>query len=209
MTAAAVGAALDPRAFAGNVVSEVLGALAGVVVALTLVERLVDRARRRRWAIVSRQTYKTMQWVLVKASLTFYMLLPAPRPTSADPFTGDAGGYLPEALHELARAFANFAETTEDELDARAIVSAVDRDFQTVRQTLMPRLLALSDEPALLERLVVLEERFETLHYDAWLDERFGLPGHFFAQDLGLCIAAMHDVAVALAPLVEPAHSAT
>lgn len=206
---ATAGTALDRTAFAGNVLSELLGAFVGVVVALTLIERLVRRTRQRRWEIVSGQTYATLQWVLVKASLRLYMVLPAPRPVDADPFSGREVGSLATSLAALARALANYAEDVYEDFDTRATVDAVEGDFEAVRQTLMPRLLALGDEPELIERLATLEQRVVTLDYDAWLDERFGVPSHLFVQDVSVCVDAMQAVAELLPPSAFPTGGGT
>jgi hypothetical protein len=132
------------------------------------------------------------------------MLLPGPRPSRANPFDADAHENLATALGQLAEALREHAESMDEVLDARAIVDVVDRDFNNVRRSLMPRLLALGDEPELLKSFADLEEMVETLDYDASLDERFGLPGPLFMQDIARCVAAMREVATVLQRIAPP-----
>ena len=106
IAALAYGFSLDARGFAGNALAEFAGMVVSVLLAVLVVDRVLDSARKRRWALVSAQTIGTLEFAFVRAGLAVYLCLAAPRPSDADPFTMSMIG--PD---ELAESFGSAVGT--------------------------------------------------------------------------------------------------
>jgi hypothetical protein len=139
-----------------------------------IVDVLVERERARRWELVSAETTAALRFAIIRAGLDVYLLLPAPRPPAADPYTMNLGGRgaLPEALRTLADA----VRATQDLGELSEVVEDLRSHLALVRDGIMPRLLAIGQHE-LVARLAALEGGLQELEHTAWLRERFsGLP---------------------------------
>jgi hypothetical protein len=163
------GFALDPKTFGEHLLAEFVGLLVSILVAVFIVDVFVERERSRRWDLVSTETVTLLRFAIVRAGLDVYLMLPAPRPPAADPFTmSEAGeGQLAMALSTLART----VEKTEDiELDAA--LDALRPHLAVARDSVMPRLLAIGQHE-LIASVAALEGKLQNLEYMVWLEERF------------------------------------
>jgi hypothetical protein len=195
--AVAGGFLIDPKGFAGNALAELAGMIASILVAVLVVERLVAADRNRRWSEVADSTLRTLNNAVVQTSLEIYLLLPAPRPPDADPFSMGIADELPSALATLAAAFHKPSNAAALPDDPREIYELVRESSALIRETIVPRLLLIGGAPALVSPLVALERSIEALEYDAWLYSRFGLPPGVVADDLASVIDAFARVAEA------------
>jgi hypothetical protein len=209
-TALAAGFWIDPKGFAGNALAEFAGMIASILVALFVVDTLVAADQRRRWSEVAEGTLGTLENAVVQASLHVYLLLPPPRPPSADPFTMSHAGQLEVGLRELATAVAKEPGIGEDPRDVAQVLGPPVR---TISEVVISRLLQINGEPELVRPLVDVERAMQTLDYDVELFERFGLPEGAFAADVAVFIGALADAAAAMeaarlrltdAPVVAP-----
>ena len=172
-----LGLVVGGGAFAENVAAELIGVLAGVALALVVVDRLVERERLARWRLVAGETENTLRFAMVKAGLELYMLLPAPRPGDADPFSSDLTGELPCAFRRLSQELRAMAGSENAVEDAPPLMLDIVRPHvEVIRDAVMPRLLTIGPDRELIRRLARMEAAFENLGYEAWLDNRFGLP---------------------------------
>src|SRR4051794_15661195 len=85
VVALAVGFALDYKGFAGNLLAEVAGMLGSVLLAVLVIDALVERDRAQRWALVADETLEALRFALERATMPFFLRLPAPRPAMANP----------------------------------------------------------------------------------------------------------------------------
>jgi hypothetical protein len=164
------GFALDVKAFGEHLLAELVGLLASVLVAVFVVDVLVERERARRWDLVAAETVASLRFAIIRAGLDVYLLLPAPRLTAADPFTmSEAGkGQLAMSLSTLART----VETAKGiELDTA--LNALRPHLAVARDSVMPRLLAIGQHE-LIASVATLEGNLQNLEYTVWLEERFG-----------------------------------
>jgi hypothetical protein len=170
LVAIGAGFILDARGFAGNLLAEIAGILISVLLAIFVIDVLLDRARARRWKLVSNETLVTLQFAVIRAGLEIYLLLPAPRPPRADPYTSSMSthGSIPESLRVLARAI----RETEVELDP-GIATRLRPHFEVLRDGVMPRLLTIGEHD-LIARLAALEGTAQDLEHIVWQDTRFG-----------------------------------
>ena len=167
--AVAVGFALDAEAFAGNLLAEAAGVVASVVLAVLVVERLLERDRRARWRLVSEQTARTLRFALVKASVPMYLALPSPKPHGADPRTAEDAGTLADGLVELEDGLRTFGEHEElKQLRLADVLVETRPHLQLALGEVMPRLLALGRDPGLIQRLMAIEAALQALDYRVW-----------------------------------------
>jgi hypothetical protein len=189
--ALAGGFALDAKGFATHLLAEVVGVLASVLLAVFVVDVLVEREQARRWDLVAVETTTALRFAIIRAGLDVYLMLPAPRPTTADPYTMGLGehGELTAALRSLADA----VRETQDLGHLSDAVGGLRPHLALVRDGVMPRLLAIGQHE-LVARLAALEGSFQDLEHAAWLNERFsGLPAP--GRDLANVIDALAGVA--------------
>lgn len=173
VVALAGGFILEPDGFAGNVLAEIAGVLLSVLLAVFIVDKLLERERRRRWDLVSSETIATLRFAVIRAGHSVYLLLPAPRLPEADPYTMSmtSPSELPDALDKLA--------TGVRELDLKdlgtpdEVVGCLAPHLGLMRDGIMPRLLAIG-EHELIALLASVESAFQDLEHSAWLTNRFG-----------------------------------
>jgi hypothetical protein len=195
LIAVAAGFWLDAKGFAGNALAELSGVIASILVALFVVERLLAAHQRRRWREVADGTLRTLENAIVQGSLDIYLLLPAPRPPAADPFTMSQADYLPDGLRMLSAAVAKESAVGED---PPHVVGLLAPPVRTISEVIISRLLQINGEPDLVRPLVDVERAMQTLDYNARLFERFGLPEGAFAADLAIFIDALAAAAAAM-----------
>lgn len=166
-----IGFCLDRKGFAGNLLAEVVGVLASVLLAVFVVERAVEQDRAKRWGLVSAETTTTLRLTIVRAAHSIYLVLPAPRPPTADPYTIGllVEGRLPQTLHLLARQVED-GHLVSTGLD---VVGGLEDYMALIRSGVMPQLLAIG-ERELVATLTALENAYQELVHAAWLEERFG-----------------------------------
>jgi hypothetical protein len=193
--ALAAGFWLDAKGFAGNALAELAGMIASILVALLVVDRLVAAHQKRRWREVADGTLQTLENAIVQAALNVYLLLPAPRPPAADPFTMSQGNHLAEGLSMLSAALTRDSRMLDD---PRPVVLLLEPAMRSVSEVVMPRLLQIGGEPDLVRPLVEIERAMQTLDYDAELFARFGLPKGAFAEDLAIFIKALTTAVAAI-----------
>lgn len=176
VAALAGGFAIDFAGFAGNVLAEAAGIVFSVLLAVFVVERLLDADRRQRWALVANGTTHTLEEALTRAGLNLYLRLEAPRPPMADPFTMSMAGFshLVEAMRRLASEIE--ALTYGDLGDVEEWLPPVKEQVQLIQVSVMPRLLTLGD-PSLIAAVAEVESAFQNVEYEVWLVSRFGYNG--------------------------------
>jgi hypothetical protein len=188
------GFRLELGHFGSNLVAELAGVVASVVVAVLVIERLIDRDRRARWGLVEAQTLKTLRFTLVKGALPLYLHLHDPRPPEANPY----GMYQSEPLDEKLRNLAAALREREDKKlkpdPLRPVLESIAPHINFIRDSVMQRLLTVGAEPELIRRLALLESTFEDLDFAAWLDENLNSRPGENAQRLGTLADSMRDV---------------
>jgi hypothetical protein len=166
---------IDFEGFAGNALAELAGVLISVLLAVFVVDRLLEDHRATRWALVSDQTLRTLDDALVRAGLALYLQLPAPRPSSADPFTMQmtTQAQLVGAFHELSALLSSTSPDALAQVDDW--VPDLGEQMRLVRDGVMPRLLALGDA-TLVAEVAAVEGAFQDLLHEVWVGERVGNP---------------------------------
>jgi hypothetical protein len=166
-----IGFCLDSDGFAGNLLAEVVGVLASVLLAVFVVERAVEQDRANRWGLVSAETTTTLRLTVVRAAHFIYLMLPVPRPPNADPYTIGllVEGRLPQTLQLLAH------QVREGQINAAGsdVVAGLEDYMALIRSGVMPQLLAIG-ERELVATLSALENAFQELVHAVWLEDRFG-----------------------------------
>jgi hypothetical protein len=186
-----LGLLIDFDGFVDNLLAETAGILLGAVLAVRIIDRAVDHDRARRWELVAVQTLDTLRFVVIRAGMDVYLLLPAPRPGDADPYifgNADDGRMLPKSLHKLA----DVVRAEMPLLDEGEIVRKLKDHLQVVRGGVLPQLLAIGTHD-LIARLATLEATFQELENTAWLEQRFGGLNQF-NQELADLVSALAGV---------------
>lgn len=190
-----VGFAIDCEGFAGNLLAEIAGVLVGLLLAIFLVEKILDRERQDRWNRVAEQTMKTLRFALIRASTSVYLSLPTKRPPKADPYTlgllGD--NRLTDALHALAGVIRADAEFEDEE----QLLDGMKSHLDLIRGGIMPQLLAIGEHDLVAE-LAGLEGAFQDLENTVWLQQRFGGPNRFNEN-----LATVIDSLAAISSMIE------
>jgi hypothetical protein len=171
LAALIVGFMLDAKGFAGNLLAEVAGVLVSVLLAIFIVEKLVERERSRRWDLVSAETTTTLRFAVIRAGHHLYLRLPSPRPAAADPYT--LGLFGENRLAGALRLLAERIEETPDLGTGEDLVAAVRPHLELMRGGVMPQLLAIGEHD-LIARLAALESAFQELEHTVWLQDRLG-----------------------------------
>ncbi len=197
LLAVGTGFMLDARGFAGNLLSEVAGILIGVLLTVFVIDALIARERTRRWRLVSTETLATLRFAVIRAGLEIYLLLPAPRPPRADPFTSSLSGR--DALADSLRALGDAIKNATSELDPD-IAARLRPHLGVLRDGVMPRLLTIGEHD-LIARLAALEGAVQELEYTVWLDGRFGNSG-----GLALSLASVAETLADVAAIVDEDH---
>jgi hypothetical protein len=187
--ALAAGFTIDANSYALHLLAELVGLLASVLVAVFIVDVLVERERDRRWELVAGETTSSLRFAILRTGYSIYLLLPAPRPPAADPYTMSE---VPQT--GLTSSLRGLAETVRDtqDIDLGKALIVLHDDLAVVRDSVMPRLLTIGRHE-LIAAVASLEGRLQQMEHTVWLDERFeGLPdGH---HDLAMVIDAMTTV---------------
>jgi len=164
------GFALDAKGFADHLLAELVGVFGGALLAVFVVDVLVDRERTRRWDLVASETTAALRFAVIRAGLSIYLLLPAPRPSKADPYTMGLGD--DDALAGALSALAELLRDSRAHTRPADAVEGLRPHLALVRDGLMPRFLTIGQHD-LVARLAALEGSFQELEHAAWLDERF------------------------------------
>jgi hypothetical protein len=212
IVAIAVGLVLDAAAFAGNLTAEFVGVVVSVAVALTLVERLLERERSRRWERVRTLTSRSIGREIHVIALAYYDAMP-PGSVPGD-FTTSLHTRLPtpestrcmREIADYARAHAPALAKPRlaigwpfepggrlglgrsfDSSTSRELWGAVAPHIQHLQDVLTPRVIELADDPELAEHLASIES--DAQHWLGWIEayERWGKAGEEawrFAADL-------------------------
>jgi len=165
------GFAFDSKGFFGNLLAEVVGVLGSVLLAILIVERVIERERAKRWDLVADETIATLRSAVIRASHRVYLLLPPPRDPNADPYTLGLlqQNQLTAALRQLAQQIRRHPSL--------AIEDKVSTDLQPqlelIRGSVMPQLLAIGKHD-LVARLAAVESAFQDLLHTTWLAHQFG-----------------------------------
>jgi hypothetical protein len=167
----AAGFAIDARGFLGNLLAELVGIVSGALLAIFIVERILERERSRKWDLVSEQTIATLRFALVRAGHHVYLLLPVPRDPDADPYTL---GLLQK--NRLADALSTLAASVRKRPDLEIegdVAKSLEPHLELIRGGVMPQLVAIGKHD-LIARLAVVESAFQDLQHTIWLNEKFG-----------------------------------
>jgi hypothetical protein len=148
--------------FGGNILAELAGIGLGFFVAFFVLERLLAAQRQAEWSGTRQASLRALRARLFDIALATYLHVDA-APGSI--LEADAG-----ATDERADAFValatyvqgrteHFAKDPDDEAaTTRLLHTAIHDDVAHIRDVLVPRFLALADDPALLELLLDLDE---------------------------------------------------
>ena len=186
------GFILDWEGFTGNVLAELVGMLASILIAVLLVERFTKAERDARWAVVASATTRTLQAAAVRAALPVFVQLPAPRSPALDPHMALSMGRLSEALVELAEAVRDLGENRLGQVaDARQLLDALSPSTRICTEVVLPRLLALEVGPSLIEPIVQLESAVAQLDYHAWMGDVMQLPAAAVYEDVARILDAL------------------
>lgn len=173
--------------FGENVYSELVGILISALIAVLLVERILDRREAERWKSVREQTRTHLLGLAAISARGFWLGIPLParEGISDDPvFYGDG---LAEMLEAVAKALAersyeidNFEHCSDDvkgREEALELLESLREPLSHLINGLGPRIYA-SDDPeliALFAHLIERKMRWETfrntdLHSMVWID---------------------------------------
>lgn len=167
--AIAAGVALDARGFAGNLLAEASGVIVSALLTVLVVERLLERDRRRRWHVVAQETHETLRMSLVLASLPAYLALPSPKPLEADPRVAAETDGLATGLEGLEHALRAVGEQPDGKpFSLEHVLDPARPHLERVSSSVLPRLLTLGKDPDLLQRLMTLEATVTQLDYRLW-----------------------------------------
>jgi hypothetical protein len=118
LAAAVVGFLVDAKGFEVNLLAGLVGGCAGFIVAIAVVERLLERDRARRWATVSTQVRRSILGAISDIAFDFYLVNVPTLPDGATDLFRDATPSLAEKEADaLARVLEYMADDIEDRLD--------------------------------------------------------------------------------------------
>ena len=179
------GVCVDEAGFAGNLLAEIVGVFAGLLVVVFVVDRVVERERSRRWDLVSEKTLHTLRFVIIRAGSEIYLTLPAPRAPSADPYTLGLVGEnaLTGALRNLSEKVREQPEPDDRHREDREnqVLDGLGKHLALLRGGVMPQLLVVGEHD-LVARLAALDGAFQDLEHNVWLEDRFGGLNQFQAS---------------------------
>jgi hypothetical protein len=199
LAAIVVGFLLDAKGFGDNALAGLAGMIFSILLAVFVVDRLLDEARARRWSLVSAETVETLQFSFVRAGLSLYLRLPAPRPAAADPYTMAIAGPA-ELAGALQLLGTHLRKLSDDDLarDDHWFPPEIEQEMALVRDGVMPRLLILG-EADLVGAVARVEGRFQNLLHGAFLAQRFG-GQHVVTAAAEFCDAMGNAVAASTSP---------
>lgn len=189
-----IGARLDPAGFVGNLLSEGVGLAASLVVGLVLVERLVERDRRRRWELVAAETETALRFAIVRIAREIYLEIPAPRPGAADPLSMADAGALSQGLSRLEEVLNMPSTGWPQQGDVSAIVGAIRPQVGRIRNDVTLRLLTLGQRPGLVAHLSAAEGAFEELEFEVHRGARSNLGTRDVVSAAASLIGALRTV---------------
>jgi hypothetical protein len=178
------GLLLNPQPFIENLLAEVAGAAASILVGLTLVERLMQRQRARQWERVRLQTVRAILAHIMDIGLEYYMLLPVSIRQQEHEFIYCYYELeLPseEAAQGLARISKHVLGYKQElaPLSSGGFHEHITPHIYQLRDVLTPRVLELNDDPNLVEALMEIETAERTWMYHLGLENRFGASEEF------------------------------
>jgi hypothetical protein len=150
--------------FGGNLLAEVAGVAAGVVVAVLVVETILERRRNQAWALVRGQLASSGRTLAQMAARDLHLALPQPdraanSVANPSPMVMPAG-HQAATLDRLAGALDAHAETYDPntaDTDPVRLHDALSPVIWRIRSELGPRVLA-SGEPPLVHAFGQIDE---------------------------------------------------
>lgn len=193
------GFALDAKGFLGNLFAEVAGVLASALLALFLIDRLVAADRKARWKRVEEATTETLRSHIVRAALSLYVYLPAPRPVDADPFLMDSAGELAVSLEKLAAELRRMSDLPfPPSASVAEVAEAVMSSTRFIGEVVLPRFMSLGVEPGVVAPMARLDRSVGKLDYHASLEDTFGLPPSTLFTDMADVVDDLRNIVEAL-----------
>jgi hypothetical protein len=120
----AAGLLLDTKDFAVSLLAGAAGASGGVLIAVLLVERLLQRERERQWASVSAQLRRSILGTISDVAFDFYLANVPSLPDGADPFGNTSPADSPSAVSAVVAALEFMADDIESRKQALGTVRA-------------------------------------------------------------------------------------
>lgn len=161
--------------FLGNVLAELAGVTLSVLIAFTLVERLLLRQRREQWIGVSRAIRSAISSRVDSVACDFYCADTLPDAWFLADTAQEHAAVMEATAARLTTARERLAKHTVDDIaTTRQLHRATRADLGFVRDVLTPRVVQLGDDAELVEALVALEEAERLwnqaiqLIYDNW-----------------------------------------
>jgi hypothetical protein len=171
LAAFAAGFMLDAKGFLGNLLAETVGVVVSVLLAIFIVEKIVERERAKRWALVSNETIASLRFAVVQAGHHVYLLLPAPRDPEADPYT--LGLLQRNRLSSALRLLATRIRERHSLAIEAKVASGLRPYLEFIRGSVMPQMLAIGEHD-LIARLAAVESAFQDLQHAVWLEQQLG-----------------------------------
>jgi hypothetical protein len=160
--------------FGGNLLAEIAGVAAGVVVAVLVVEAIMDRRRGEEWSLVRDQLATSARGLAQMAALELHVALPQEvRSAIPSPAVLPSGGHT-AMLDQLAGELDAYVKTYDDNtahMEPIRLHESLSPVVWRIRSELGPRVMA-SGEPGLVHTFGALDEVL-----GAWDLARYRLEG--------------------------------
>jgi hypothetical protein len=169
--ASAVGLLIDVKGFLGNILSEIAGIFASIIIALLIVDRYIEYQKEQQWARVRNLTYAAIVGHLCDLATETLIYFPVKdhrlmtpiiegrdRP---NPATITAMAKLASLLRQLSSAISNEKSTSDLAVE---FYRAVKWDLDQIQNVLTPRVMQSSTDQQIINALVEFDNARRKLH---------------------------------------------
>jgi len=171
VVASAVGFVLDTNGFLLNLLSEIAGIFASIIIALLIVDRYIEHQKEQQWAKVRNLTYTAILGHLCDLATEMFICFPVKDHRSMAPIIEGRDRPNPTtvtAMDDLASQLRQLPSTVSNEKStpdlAVEFYDAVKWDFEQIQDVLTPRVVQSPSDQLVINALVEFDNARRKLH---------------------------------------------
>jgi hypothetical protein len=157
VVAVVVGLFLDPRGFTVNLLASVVAIIAGVGVAVRLIDPIIRARRRREWLKVADATLAAIRTHVIEVVVQFWVGFGGPGGNMLENMLKGRDVLSRRALVGMDELMI-FLRGINPETETDSVYDDVKWDLGQIRDVLIPRVILTADDESLVTPLVALED---------------------------------------------------